>query len=154
MYNEYIYDISQTFTNRDIYKSQYPQMKILNKFRDIKKIYITSFNEKSSLEFSSENIAENSPWWQNDYTLEFRIKTIYIEIFERNERGSLDATFYRLERKRGRNVASSCHIEFQWWKQGCAQPGLPITDFDYWNCHRRAIAFHDKTRFFHAKVWI
>lgn len=97
-------------------------MKILNKFRDIKKIYITSFNEKSSLEFSSENIAENSPWWQNDYTLEFRIKTIYIEIFERNERGSLDATFYRLERKRGRNVASSCHIEFQWWKQGCAQP--------------------------------
>lgn len=60
MYNEYIYDISQTFTNRDIYKSQYPQMKILNKFRDIKKIYITSFNEKSSLEFSSENIAENS----------------------------------------------------------------------------------------------
>lgn len=71
---------------------------------------------------SSENIAENSPWWQNDYTLEFRIKTIYIEIFERNERGSLDATFYCLERKRGRNVASSCHIEFQWWKQGCAQP--------------------------------
>lgn len=43
MYNEYIYDISQTFTNRNIYKSQYPQMKILNKFRDIKKNIYNEF---------------------------------------------------------------------------------------------------------------
>lgn len=43
MYNEYIYDISQTFTNRDIYKSQYRQMKILNKFRDIKKNIYNEF---------------------------------------------------------------------------------------------------------------